>query len=99
LPQVFEELKGESLKPFSAALHNEETRENYYVKLRHFLRFVKMDVDKFVDLAEHNPAQVESLLFDYIDARKKEGVSASTIVMGRDAIKLLLEMNDVPNIN
>ena len=52
-----------------------------------------------VELARSQPSKVEDLFFDFIETRKKEGVGGSTIHMARDAVKLLLEMNDIEKVN
>jgi integrase len=97
--RVYDDLKGESLKPFYASFKSEQTKENYCIKLRHFLDFCNLGVDDFVSLAKSKPAKVDSLLLDYVESRKKEGASGSTLHMARDSIKLLLEMNDAEKVN
>jgi hypothetical protein len=52
--------------------------------------------DDFIALAKKQPRRVEGLLIAYIASRRRDKVTGSTISMARDAIKLLLEMNDVP---
>ena len=99
MARVYEDLKGESMRPFLASFRSVETKENYCIKLRHFLNFSKLTVDELVTLANRHPKKVERLLFDYVAGRKDEGVSGSTIMMAADSIKLLLEMNDVETLN
>lgn len=94
-----DELQGKSLKPFFASFKSEQTKDNYCIKLRQFLRLSSLDPDNFVELARKKPNKAEELLLDFVEARKKEGVGGSTIRMARDAIKLLLEMNDVESVN
>jgi len=92
--KVFEDLQGDSLKPYYASFKSEQTKENYCIKLRLFLNFAELQVDEFVELAREKPSKVESILLEYVESRKKDEVSGSTIQMSRDAIKLLLDMND-----
>jgi integrase len=97
--KVFEELRGESLSPFYAAFKSEETKENYAIKLRQFLRYIDLSCDEFVELARKDPEKAEKEISRYLIARKEEGVSGSTVSMTRDALKLLLTMNRVKTID
>src|ERR1700758_2888035 len=96
MAQVLEELKGESLVAYFASFKSEETKENYAIKLRHFLNFCHMQPDELVANARKHSRNFESPMVAYIVKRKEEKVTGSTIAMARDAIKLLLEMNDIP---
>jgi integrase len=101
MANVVETLKGKSLIPFFSAFKSAVTKENYTGSLRHFLNFSKLSADEFVAKSKKKPKNVELLFLQYVEHRKEEGVSGSTITMAKDALKLLLEMNDVQvaNIN
>jgi hypothetical protein len=91
---VYEELKGKTLAPYYAAFKSGATKENYTVMLRHFLKFSKLSPDEFVALAKQGPKQAEMAFISYVEQRKRE-VTGSPIMMAKDAVRLLLEMNDV----
>src|SRR5579872_1670355 len=99
LTKASEELRGRSLKPFLASFKSEQTKENYCIKLRQFLKTSDLKLDSFVEVARSKPSKVEDLFLDFVEVRKREGVGGSTIHMARDAVKLLLEMNDVEKVN
>ncbi len=82
-----------------ASFKSEQTKESYCGKLRLFLEKSDLELDELVELARSQPSKVEDLFFDFIETRKKEGVGGSTIHMARDAVKLLLEMNDIEKVN
>lgn len=98
MTRVYDELQGDSLGSFYAAIKSEETKENYSIKLRQFLKFASLKPDDFVKLARKQPDKAEKIISKYIAQRKSEGVSASTIAMFRDSLKLLLTMNKVKTI-
>ena len=91
---VYEDLKGKTLAPYYAAFKSSATKENYTIMLRHFLNFSRLSPDEFVALARDSPKQAETAFISYAEQRKRE-VSGSPIMMAKDAVRLLLEMNDV----
>jgi hypothetical protein len=91
---VYEELKGRTLAPYYAAFKSSPTMENYTIMLRHFLNFSRPSSDEFVALARESPKQAEIAFISYAEHRKRE-VTGSPTMMGKDAVRLLLEMNDV----
>jgi integrase len=96
-------LHGEAYDNFKAGIKNDRTRDPYERRLIAFLQDIHMTPDQFVSLGIQNHKDVEKILFDYIKKqveRSKQGeISPNTIRNPIKAIKLLLEMNDVVNIN
>jgi integrase len=99
MPRAYEMMKGESLEPFYSALTNEATKENYAVRLRQFLELAQLEPDEFVNLARKKPESAEKAITDYIEKRKKDGISSASIATTRDALKHLLTMNRIKKID
>ncbi|MCS4538538.1 MAG: site-specific integrase [Thaumarchaeota archaeon] len=92
-------MEGESVTNFGKGNQAEATKDSYMKKLRQFLEYIQMQADEFVTLAKKKPKDAERLIMDYVEARKREGVSGSTIRNARDAIRHLFIWNDVEGIN
>ncbi|MHB8566225.1 MAG: hypothetical protein ACYC9U_03905 [Nitrososphaerales archaeon] len=73
MSKVYDDLIGKSLEPFFASFKSEETKENYAVKLRHFLNQENQTPDS-VTLAKKHPTKAELLLVSYITKRKQESL-------------------------
>jgi integrase len=89
------ELVGSSVDNFMKGFTSKATKESYSKKLRYFLEFVGMKPDEFLAKVKEDKRFAEHSLIDYVEARKGDGVSGSTIRQVRDALKHFLEMNDL----
>ncbi len=91
-------LEGRSIENLKRAFRNDQTEENYLIKLRMFFDSCGVKPDDFVAIAKKSPAKAERLVSSYIQARKEQ-VSGHTIRIFRVALRLFLSMNDSDTLN
>jgi integrase len=91
----YDQLEGESIPLFLSAFKTDVTKQNYCAKLNHFLRFAGLTPDELLELARDNPGKFEALFLRFIEKRKSERVTGSTILMAGNAVKVLFVMNDI----
>jgi integrase len=91
-------LEGRSIENLKRAFRNDQTEENYLIKLRMFFDSCGVKPDDFVAIAKKSPAKAERLVSSYVQARKEQ-VSGHTIRIFRVALRLFLSMNDCDTLN
>ncbi|MGA2665699.1 MAG: site-specific integrase [Nitrososphaerales archaeon] len=91
-------LEGRSIENLMRAFKNDQTEENYLIKLRMFFASCGLAPDEFADLAKKDPVKAERLVSSYIQERKGQ-VSGHTIRIFRVALRLFLSMNDCDTLN
>jgi integrase len=93
-------LNGESIELFRAAIRSPATRDPYERRLIYFLKVMKLLPDDFVASAKKNPSSIEKRIISFISterSRTQNGeMTPGTVGNCLKAVRLLLEMNDVP---
>jgi hypothetical protein len=93
-------LHGESIELFRAAIKSPATRDPYERRLIQFLKIVKLAPDEFVAAAKKNSSSIEKQIISFISKQnsgaEKGEITTATVGNCLKAVRLLLEMNDVP---
>jgi hypothetical protein len=60
--------EGESIREFLKGFRSEATKESYSKKLRHFLEYVGVKPDEFLERTKKDPRWAEHMIIDYVEA-------------------------------